>query len=253
MLANNLAAAIEAAPTFKAIDNLARLTWRGLAEGHIEEPVAERLGAAVEARRAAIRSRIAVSASNGVSESRRASRSHPRSPDRQRSIERRRRQAASGILPPRLACHFTLGEAAALAIIGREVRNRGRCELPIDAIAAMSGGSRTTVKNALRTARSLGLVSVKERRRPGRKSDTNVVTVVSPEWCAWLKLAGRGDRRQNADLHGIHKTKQSIFAVDGPVSPLSFQGNSGQNPTHNNNSQGEAPTKNRTIYGFTRK
>ena len=40
------------------------------------------------------------------------------------------------------------------------------CTLHIDAVAALAGCSRTSVKNALRQARLLGLVLVKERRIP---------------------------------------------------------------------------------------
>jgi len=56
---------------------------------------------------------------------------------------------------------------------------RGACVLPVDAIAALAGCSRTSVKNALRQAKLLGLILVKERRIPGRKSLTNIVTIIS--------------------------------------------------------------------------
>jgi hypothetical protein len=42
------------------------------------------------------------------------------------------------------------------------------------------------VKNAIRTAARLGLVTVEERRREGRRNLSNVVRVVSREWRAWL-------------------------------------------------------------------
>ena len=60
--------------------------------------------------------------------------------------------------------------------------------MPVDAIAALAGCSRSTVKNAMRQARLIGLVLVKERRIPGRKSLTNIVTIVSKDWLGWLKL-----------------------------------------------------------------
>ena len=62
----------------------------------------------------------------------------------------------------------------------------GACSLPLDAIAALAGVGRTTVQNALREARRLGIIRVDERRLLGRKSLTNIVTVVSREWIAWL-------------------------------------------------------------------
>jgi hypothetical protein len=109
-----------------------------------------------------------------------------RSPDRQASIERRRRLAASGPLPPALAARFTQGETAALRIIGDECRNHGCCELHIDAIAGRAGVCRTTVQNAIREARQ-GLVTVQERRRRGQRSLTNIIRITSPEWLAWLR------------------------------------------------------------------
>ena len=49
----------------------------------------------------------------GLSGTNRQSRRRPpRSPDRKRSLERRRRLSAAGLMPPGLACKFTLGERA---------------------------------------------------------------------------------------------------------------------------------------------
>jgi hypothetical protein len=74
--------------------------------------------------------------------------------------------AASGAVPGRIAAGFTQGEAAVLSVIGREVQRGGRCEMPLDKIAALAGVSRSTVQNALREARRVGLVTVTERRPP---------------------------------------------------------------------------------------
>jgi hypothetical protein len=49
---------------------------------------------------------------------------------------------------------------------------------------------RTTVQNALRQARRL--ITVEERRPTGRrKSLTNIVRIVSPEWMTWLRRGPR--------------------------------------------------------------
>src|ERR671913_889384 len=48
-----------------------------------------------------------------------------KSPDRRRSIERRRRLASSGPMPPALAARFTVAELACLRIVADEVRARG--------------------------------------------------------------------------------------------------------------------------------
>src|SRR3954447_1636031 len=109
-----------------------------------------------------------------------------RAPARSAAIARRRHLAASGPMPPGLAAHFTTAELAVLRIVGDVVRGRGCCDRSIAEMAARAGCERTTVQNALREAARLGLVTVAERRRDGRKNDTNIIRVVSREWLAWL-------------------------------------------------------------------
>ncbi len=108
---------------------------------------------------------------------------------RRASIERRRRQAMSGVVPAKIAAAFTMAELAVLTVIARQCQRTGVCVLPVDAIAALAGCCRTVVKNAMRQARLLGLLLVKERRTPGLPS-TNVVRIVSKDWIGWLKLGG---------------------------------------------------------------
>jgi hypothetical protein len=111
-----------------------------------------------------------------------------------RAIERRRRLASSGPLPPALACLFTTGELAVLRIVGDECRDNGACLLPLAAIAARAGVCRKLAQNAIRLARCEGLLAYEERRRPGQVSQTNVLTIASKDWKAWL---ARGPRREN--------------------------------------------------------
>ena len=47
------------------------------------------------------------------------------------------------------------GEAAALTVIGRALREAGVCILPLDKIAALAGVSCTTAQNAVRLAKKL--------------------------------------------------------------------------------------------------
>lgn len=121
--------------------------------------------------------------------------SRPRSAD---SLARRRRWVAAGMMPPQVACLFTQGQTAVLAVIAAEVKKRGRCELPIAAIAALAGVGRTTVQNALRAAENAGVLSVEERRLRWTRNDTNVVKIVSPEWTAWLRLPRREGSKARA-------------------------------------------------------
>ena len=58
------------------------------------------------------------------------------------------------------------------------------------------------MRNALREARRLGLVTVEERRLARFRNDTNVVCIVSREWSAWLRLARSGERATVARLLG---------------------------------------------------
>ncbi|MGU3449621.1 hypothetical protein [Methylobacterium sp. 391_Methyba4] len=96
--------------------------------------------------------------------------------------------AAGGYLPPALAAGFTQGELAVLAVVALEVGKRGTCTLALGHMAALAGVSETTAKRALRQARTLGLVTVEERRLSRSRNDTNVLRVASREWAAWLRL-----------------------------------------------------------------
>jgi hypothetical protein len=204
MLSEQFAVAVDAARSGKQLDEIGRLCWRAFSESQINEIDAEAISAAIEARRASWKAKQAQAALSASTPS--TPRRRPVSPDRAKSIARRRRVAASGALTPQLASHFTQAEVAALAIIAGEVKIRGRCELPIDAIAAMAGVGRTSVQNALRQARRLGLVSIEERRRRGQKSDTNVVLIIAPDWRAWLRLGG--DRVQKAEHHDYSRVSK---------------------------------------------
>src|SRR5215213_3889392 len=107
-------------------------------------------------------------------------------------MERRRRWAASGALPPALASRLTLAEQSVLAVVAAEHRKRGDCRLTNKEIADVAGVCITTVKNALRAARMLNLLTVEERRLTAFRNASNVVRIMSPEWRAWLRLKGGG-------------------------------------------------------------
>src|SRR3712207_3530506 len=94
-------------------------------------------------------------------------------------------------MPPALACKFTVSELAVLRIVGDEVRQHGYCDRCVDEIAARAGVCRRLVQNAVREAARLGLLTVEERRREGRRNLPNIVRIVSREWLTWLSRAGR--------------------------------------------------------------
>lgn len=123
---------------------------------------------------------------------------HRRSPDRQRSLERRRRLAASGPMPPTLACKFTTGQLSVLRIVGDEVRRKGRCTMYLAEIAARAGVCRRLAQGALRAAERLGLVHIEERRVSAFRNLTNIVMVISAEWLTWLRLKRQGAKNFQA-------------------------------------------------------
>lgn len=186
MFAEQLSQAIGAARTAAMLDNVSRLTWRGLSEGLIDDDAATRLSVAIEAGRAAMKGQGGIRTPSTT-----LARPRPcKSPDRAMSLSRRRQLAMSGAVPGTIAVGFTMGEIAALSVIARECQRRGRCIWFMDKIAAVAGVSRTTARNALRQAQALGLVTVEERRHKAARSDSNVIRIVSPEWQAWLRLGG---------------------------------------------------------------
>lgn len=195
MLADQLVGVIRSASSLRDIDHTAKLLWRAYGAGHVDDAAASSLGAAIEARRREIRG---AGGGNRPEHTGRSSalpcpgkRHRLRSPDRQRSIERRRRLAASGPMPPGMAARFTQGELAALRIVADEVAANGACAKTLGEVAARAGVCESTARNAVRQAARLGLVTVEERRRPGCRNLPNIVRIISPEWSSWLRARVR--------------------------------------------------------------
>ena len=181
MFAEQLRRAVEAAPRAE-LPTVSGLLWKAYAAGQVTEEQASELSDRLEARRA-------IPAPQRPAQRRVGSR--PRSGA---SMERRRRWAASGLLPPALAARFTLAETAVLAVLAAEVLRHGACTLTVGHIAALAGVSETTVRNALRAARGLGLLTIEERRVSAWRNAPNVVRIVSREWLAWLRLRAPKER-----------------------------------------------------------
>ncbi len=205
MFADTIAAAIDAAHPSK-LDELSRAIWQGLQAGALNDDDAQRLAEVIHARRTAAKAAgERTGAGRQEGRGRYPFRKPQRPPVRSVAIERRRRLAYGGPLPPNLAWHFTLGESAVLGIIASEVRERGFCALTLGAIAARAGCCRELVRRAIRKAERELLITTKERRRPGQVNLPNVISITSKEWLAWIS---RGPRRESGPSgKGIGPTK----------------------------------------------
>src|SRR3954447_6532377 len=178
MFADEIRRAAEAAPRVK-LPEVAALLWRAFGAGQVTEAEAEALSTLIETRKVA---------PAALAPSRKPVGSRPRTDT---SMERRRRWAAAGRLPPQIASRFTLAEAAVLAVVTVEAVKRGDCRLAYEHIAALAGVSKSTVKATMRRARDLSLLTITERRSSAWRNLPNVVTITSREWQAWMRLARR--------------------------------------------------------------
>ena len=174
---NALAGAIDAAHP-KQFDYLSRQLWQAHAAGHIPDQDAQSLAERLHSRRgdlgvaqgALFRLASSVTPAKGQNAPRAFLRApESKSPDRRRSIERRRRLAASGPMPPALACQYTVGELAVLRIVGDEFHTKGTCDRSLNEIAARAGVCRKLAQLTLRMAARDGLMTIERRPRPGRK------------------------------------------------------------------------------------
>ena len=195
MFINALAGAIDAARP-QQIDFLSRQLWQAHAAGQIGDNDAQEMAERLHKRRGdsgvAQGALFRIPSPQAPARGQNAPTAFPRppkqfSPDRRRSIERRRRLAASGPMPPDLACRFTVGELAVLRIVGDEVHAKGTCDRSLAEIAARAGVCRKLAQTTMRMAARDGLVTVQRRPRPGRKNLSNVVRIVSATWLAWMR------------------------------------------------------------------
>src|SRR5215207_5773224 len=202
---NQMAAAIDGARTLTRLDHLSRSIWQGFAAGTVVDDDAQDLAERLHARRSILRSEIKPVGIPIARPSIFPPRRLQRAPKRPVAIARRRHLAASGPMPPALACKFTVSELAVLRIVGDEVRQHGHCDRCVDELAARAGVCRSMVKNAVREAARLGLLTVQERRREGRRNLPNVIRIVSKEWISWLARGGRSTRSAAEPLIGVKK------------------------------------------------
>jgi hypothetical protein len=167
--------AVMASPRVK-LPEIRSAMYKAFTAGQITEAEAEELDSLINAKAAIPATEKPVQRRVG---------SRPRSSS---SMERRRSWAAAGRLPPRIAAQFTQAEQAVLAVVAVEVGRHGGCGLTVAHLAALAGVSDRTVRNALREAEALNLISIDRRRRTAWMNYPNRVSILSKEWALWLRL-----------------------------------------------------------------
>ena len=197
-LSAQFAAASSSATTITQLNDLSGLAWRAWGSGTLTDTDAEAFSNALESRKQSLRAKAALPSERlRTTPRRRPARDH------RRSITRRRTMAAASLMPNRLACLFTLGGMATLAVVAREIKEQRHnlCEFHLGKIAGLAGVCMTTARDALHEAQRLKLISITERRRNHRPSLTNRVVITSKLWLAWLRLAPQGGRVQISGGH----------------------------------------------------
>jgi len=178
------------------LDYLTQLLWQHHSRGEVSDNTAQDIAEAIAAQRKLLLTSPVKRWSSPILN--RPKRSYSTS----NFIQRRRRQAASGYLPPTAAAAFTLGEQSVLSVIAiLTIKGGGTCDAPIAKIAALAACSRTVVQSAIRHARQLGLLRVTERPRQGQPSLTNVIEITDSLWRTWLNRRSTmsGDRVKFAE------------------------------------------------------
>jgi hypothetical protein len=208
---------INAAASRDDLDGILQSIWRVYWPGELSDAEAQFLADAVENRKP---ERGLLSAKPAVEINRRViSRFTPRKcrerrtdEDRAQRRNRKRILGGSSALPDTIRYHFTEGERAVACVIAGECKRQGYCDLSIDEIADRAGVGRTTVQNFLHEARRLDHIDVRNRPQRGAKHLTNVVTIVSAEWLAWIK---RGPNAARALHRGqISKNVSTTKSID---------------------------------------
>lgn len=179
--------------TVKQIDHYLALVWRGLAEGALRDQEAQELSEAACSRR----SLLQVAREAGLppartyfpqrpksEQSRHQAASGPRCPVR---WARKRRLGDMAALPPNVRDRFTEGERAVLYIVASDCRQHGSCGSSVKEIGDRADVGATTVRNALRRARHLGLLDITDRPQWRARHLPNLVKIQCRRWLAWLK------------------------------------------------------------------
>lgn len=222
MFATQLQSAIEGAYLHQ-LDHLSRDLWKAYEAELVGDDEAQRLAELIHSRREALR--------EGQRSPHRAESVSPRRftifkprrlqrpAQRSKAIERRRKLAASGPLPPRLSGKFTTGAMAVLRVIADATgRNGAQCVKSVAEIAARAGVCHRLAQYTIRLAEAEGLIAVQERPQHGAPNLVNIVRIICADWLAWLK-GKRGCRkmRRTANSYSRKEKKGGLRGVLAPI------------------------------------
>ena len=112
--------------------------------------------------------------------------------------------------------------------VAGEIKRHGICDFPIDKIAALAGVCRTTVQTTMHESARLGHIRITPRPRPGRKSLTNIVEIISTEWKTWIKRGPSPARQIGSNPAKIASpTKNIDFKTKGAFRRKELSGKKG--------------------------
>src|SRR5689334_17927434 len=155
---DQMAAAIDGARTLTRLDHLSRSIWQGLAAGAVADDDAQALAEHLHARRGVLRGEIKPVGIPLGRPSIFPPRRLQRAPKRPVAIARRRHLAASGPMPPALACKFTVSTRTSPA----------RCPRSLGHNAALRGWNTGPGCKSVRCRTDLSVLRQVDTARLGR-------------------------------------------------------------------------------------
>lgn len=123
-------------------------------------------------------------------------------PHTDQKIQRRKQWARDGSIPPLWRHHFTEGQSATIAVVLRQICDRGFCDWCVDKIAHVAGVSKRTAQYALAIAEESGLISRMKRRISWVMNAPSIIKAKCSILIAWLKKRKKRKPIGCKPLHG---------------------------------------------------
>lgn len=218
-----MAEAVTKAKSLDQIDKTSKVIWSAYGQGMIGEAEAQKWAVELDERKKAIRLRLTQKVRPSGSINR---------PVTHERLRRRRTWSASSQIPASIACHYTPGQQAALAVIVSMLRSSPVIAKTLQEIGDIAGVCRKTVQRTLQVAKLMGHLQVQERRVSVTKSLPHRIQALDPALRQWIaKKPIRWTNQSNLkrsyiqiDTNNIAKTKPNLFCSSGE-SPSSLTSN----------------------------